>query len=89
MSQIVYEIVEHDGGWAYKLNGVFSETFPTRAAARISGGYIRPACGTETTTGPMAEGRSTAMAVDGGARESMDHGWQKKRDESSVAKSIC
>jgi len=33
MSQIVYEIVEHDGGWAYKLDGVFSETFPTHAAA--------------------------------------------------------
>lgn len=33
MSQIVYEIVEHDGGWAYKLNGVFSETFPSHAAA--------------------------------------------------------
>ncbi|RUM98630.1 DUF2188 domain-containing protein [Pseudaminobacter arsenicus] len=27
MARIVYEIVEHDGGWAYKLNDVFSETF--------------------------------------------------------------
>lgn len=33
MSEITYEIVEHDGGWAYKLDGVFSETFPTRTAA--------------------------------------------------------
>jgi hypothetical protein len=33
MPEITYEIVEHDGGWAYKLDGVFSETFPTRAAA--------------------------------------------------------
>jgi len=33
MSEITYEIVEHDGGWAYKLNGVFSEAFPTHAAA--------------------------------------------------------
>jgi hypothetical protein len=33
MSHIVYQIVEHDGGWAYKANGVFSETFPTHAAA--------------------------------------------------------
>lgn len=33
MSEIVYEIVEHDGGWAYKVNGVFSEPFPTHADA--------------------------------------------------------
>lgn len=33
MSTITYEIVEHDGGWAYKADGVFSEPFPTHAAA--------------------------------------------------------
>ena len=33
MSDVIYEIVEHDGGWAYKVDGVFSETFPTRAEA--------------------------------------------------------
>lgn len=33
MSQVTYEIVEHDGGWAYKVDGVFSEAFPTHAAA--------------------------------------------------------
>ncbi len=29
MSKVTYEIVEHDGGWAYKVGDVFSETFPT------------------------------------------------------------
>jgi hypothetical protein len=33
MSEVTYEIVEHDGGWAYKANGVFSESFPTHAEA--------------------------------------------------------
>jgi hypothetical protein len=33
MSEVTYEIVEHDSGWAYKVNGAFSETFPTHAAA--------------------------------------------------------
>ncbi|WP_425106364.1 DUF2188 domain-containing protein [Ancylobacter sp.] len=33
MSHIRYEIVEHDGGWAYKLGDVFSETHPTHDAA--------------------------------------------------------
>ncbi len=30
---VVYEVVEHDGGWAYKSGGTFSETFDTREAA--------------------------------------------------------
>jgi hypothetical protein len=33
MSKVTYEIVEHDGGWAYKVDGVFSEPFPSHAAA--------------------------------------------------------
>jgi hypothetical protein len=41
MTEIVYHVVEHDGGWAYKVGGSFSETFPTheaphRAAARAA-----------------------------------------------------
>ena len=34
MTRIVYEIVEHDGGWAYRVDGVFSETFPSHDLAR-------------------------------------------------------
>jgi len=33
MSNVTYEIVEHDSGWAYKVDGVFSESFPSHAAA--------------------------------------------------------
>jgi hypothetical protein len=33
MSEVTYEIVEHDGGWAYKVDGVFSETYRSHAAA--------------------------------------------------------
>jgi hypothetical protein len=36
MRKAHYEIVEHDGGWAYKLQGVFSETFSTRADAEAA-----------------------------------------------------
>ena len=31
-----YTIVEHDGGWAYKLGDVYSETFPTHAHAEAA-----------------------------------------------------
>ena len=33
MAEVTYEIVEHDGGWAYRVDGVFSEPFPTHADA--------------------------------------------------------
>ncbi len=33
MSHVTYTVVEHDGGWAYKVGDVFSETFATRQLA--------------------------------------------------------
>lgn len=36
MAKVVYQVVEHDGGWAYTSNGVFSETFPSHEAARAA-----------------------------------------------------
>ena len=33
MSDVTYKIVEHDGGWAYQVDGSFSESFPTHEAA--------------------------------------------------------
>jgi hypothetical protein len=33
MSHVTYKIVRHDEGWAYTVGGVFSEPFPTHAAA--------------------------------------------------------
>ena len=34
MTKITYEIVEHDGGWAYRVDGGFSETFSSHDMAR-------------------------------------------------------
>ncbi|MBO1074851.1 DUF2188 domain-containing protein [Roseomonas marmotae] len=38
MAKLVYHVVQHDGGWAYKVGDVFSETYRTHdqaaAAAR-------------------------------------------------------
>jgi uncharacterized protein DUF2188 len=40
MTTVTYEIVQHDGGWAYKVGDTFSETYPTHddalAAARMA-----------------------------------------------------
>ncbi len=36
MSHVIYTVVEHDGGWAYKVGDVFSETFPTKPHAHAA-----------------------------------------------------
>ncbi len=36
MTKITYDIVEHDGGWAYRADGVYSETFASHDAARAA-----------------------------------------------------
>ena len=36
MSHVTYQVVEHDGGWAYKVGDVFSEPFPTRREAHTA-----------------------------------------------------
>ena len=33
MTKVTYVVVEHDGGWAYKLGDVFSEPYPSHDAA--------------------------------------------------------
>ncbi|HRO02065.1 MAG TPA: DUF2188 domain-containing protein [Terricaulis sp.] len=33
MTKIVYEIIQHDGGWAFKLDDTISETFASHEAA--------------------------------------------------------
>lgn len=40
MTRIIYRIVPHDGGWAYKLGDSFSETFATHDAARAAAAVV-------------------------------------------------
>jgi hypothetical protein len=34
MTKVTYEVVQHDGGWAYRFDGVYSETFRSHELAR-------------------------------------------------------
>ncbi len=36
MTNVHYVVVEHDGGWAYKVGDVYSETFRTHEDAHIA-----------------------------------------------------
>lgn len=33
MATVEYEVIAHDGGWAYRVAGTYSETFAIRQAA--------------------------------------------------------
>lgn len=36
MTHVTYEVVEHDGGFAYKVGDVYSEPYPSHDAAHIA-----------------------------------------------------
>ena len=61
MAKVTYEIVEHDGGWAYRLGTTYSETFRTHAdalaAARIAAAEQQVAGSTEGIEYEDAEGK--------------------------------
>ncbi len=65
MVKVVYEVVEHDGGWAYKFDKVFSETFPTHEAAHAAAAAPPPSSGCRA--GPRRSSLRTARAS--GTRE--------------------
>ena len=51
MTRVTYEIVEHDGGWAYRVDGAYSETFRTHDDARRA---ARRAAGEQRVSGEEA-----------------------------------
>jgi hypothetical protein len=51
MPIVTYEIVEHDGGWAYKVGDVFSETFRSHDEAKVA---ARRAAGEQRVPGEEA-----------------------------------
>jgi hypothetical protein len=69
MAKVVYHIVQHDGGWAYKVEDVISETFPTRAeaetAARSAAARQRVPGETEPIEYEDAKGRWHDEVADG------------------------
>lgn len=72
MAKITYEIVEHDGGWAYKLDDVYSETFRTHDAAlnaaKAAAAEQQLAGATEGISYQDASGKWHEEIVEGGDR---------------------
>ena len=76
MSHVTYKIVQHDGGWAYTVNGVFSEAFATRgialAAARRVAAEQRTPGRTEVIEYETSDGRWHTETAEGSDRPETD-----------------
>jgi hypothetical protein len=76
MSHVTYKIVQHDGGWAYTVDGVFSEAFPTHhdalAAARRAAAEQRVPGRTEAIEWEDAKGEWHSETASGRDRPDTD-----------------
>ncbi len=76
MVHVHYRVVEHDGGWAYTSEGVFSETFPDHdsaaAAARRAAGEQRAPGDTAAIEYQDASGAWRVELAEGGDRPTTD-----------------
>lgn len=76
MTRITYRIVEHDGGWAYRLGDTFSETFAShhdaRAAAVLASREQRVADQTAWIEYETADGEWITERADGHDRPQTD-----------------
>ena len=65
MIKVTYEVVEHDGGWAYRVNGLYLETFPTHALAhKAAERAARERVAPVETTGIFFEELKSAIGID-------------------------
>jgi hypothetical protein len=76
MSHVTYKIVQHDGGWAYTVDGVFSESFANHAvalaAARRAAAEQRVPGRTEVIEYETADGKWHSETAAGGDRPDTD-----------------
>jgi hypothetical protein len=84
MMKVTYQIVEHDGGWAYKLGDVFSETFRSRQAAvdaaKAAASEQQLAGRTEGITYQDADGQWHEEVAEGSDRPQADVEGDRKSD---------
>ena len=76
MPKVTYHIIEHDGGWAYRVGDAMSETFPSHDLARKAAerAAAEQQVGGETTDilYEDSQGRWHAETAKGGDRPATD-----------------
>jgi hypothetical protein len=77
MSKVIYEVIRHEDGWAYKARGTISETFPSHDAALQA---ARTAAGEQRVPGETVG--IQYETADGVWREEVDSG--KDRPTTAV-----
>ena len=71
-TKVTYEVVPHDGGWAYRLGDTFSESFATKELATVAAGIAaeeqQHEGATEVIQYQDADGRWRTELADGADR---------------------
>lgn len=72
MTEVIYKIVEHDGGWAYQVGATYSETFASHdaalAAAKAAAAEQHVGGETRTISWEDASGQWHSEVAQGGDR---------------------
>ena len=76
MAHVTYKVVRHEDGWAYTVNGAFSESFPTHADALKRRGVRPPNSGSpgrpKASSTRMSAASGTASFARGNDRPETD-----------------
>ena len=75
MPKVTYHIIEHDGGWAYRVGDVISETFPSHDVARAAAerAAAEQRVGGETTDISYEDSQGPLACRDGEGRGPAGH----------------
>ncbi|WP_370236838.1 DUF2188 domain-containing protein [Brevundimonas sp.] len=72
MTEVIYKILQHDGGWAYQVGETYSETFQTHdaalGAARRAAAEQQVGGQTRTISWEDSTGQGHREVSDGGER---------------------
>ena len=71
MTRIAYEVVEHDGGWTYKVGDVFTETYRTHEDATAAAEHALSGT-TEVISFEDADGKWHEETADGDDRPEVE-----------------
>ena len=72
MPKVTYRIIEHDGGFAYRVGDVISETFASRETARAAAAEQRVGGETTEIEYEDSQGRWRLETAKGGDRPETD-----------------
>ena len=84
MPKVTYHIIEHDGGWAYRVGDVISETFQATTSPERLRSAPRASSGSPATRGDLLRGPRWTLARRNGRRAEIAPTPTSRKDEATA-----